>query len=187
MAATSTTHANGEVRLEPTALAIAAEIKVLEVAIRSGRVTFHSVAHAWFRLRDPRIDAKDREEFGALFPKLVEAFSEPRGGIITAYLCEYIPVAAVLTDIDRAASLTEGLPVHKPSEEAFSDDPSPGNMSARDRARATRARRAEHRRAMAAASSSAIHLEPLEGQPATGRRRSCCSVAWTCTTARCST
>jgi hypothetical protein len=166
MTATSTTHANGEVLLEPTTNSIAAEIKVLEDAIRSGRVTFHPVAHAWFRLRDPQVDPKDREEFAALFPKLVEAFSEPRGGIITAYLCQYIPVAAVLTDIDRAASLTEGLPVHKPSEETFSEDASLGKMSARDRAQAARARRAEHRRAMAAASSSAIHLEPLEGQPA---------------------
>jgi hypothetical protein len=165
MAATSTTHANGEVLLEPTPNAIAAEIKVLEDAIRSGRVTFHPVAHAWFRLRDPRIDPKDREEFGVLFPKLVEAFSEPRGGIITAYLCEHIPVAAVLTDIDRAASLTEGLPVHKPSEEELGEDASVGKLSAPDRARAARVRRAERRRAMAAASSSAIHLEPLEGQP----------------------
>ena len=114
--------------------------------------------------RRPR--ARQRQAFGKLFPRLLEAFSEPRGGIITSYLCQHIPVAAVLTDIDRAASLTEGLPVHKPSSESSSEVPPSQKMTARQRAQEARARRAEHRRAMAAASSSAIHLEPLQGQPA---------------------
>jgi hypothetical protein len=157
---------NGEVRHTPSAVAVAAELKMLEDTIRCGRVTFHPVAHSWFRLSDPDLDLEQREAFAALFPRLLEAFSEPRGGIITSYLCRHIPVAAVLTDIDRAASLTEGLPVHKPHERESSEDPPATKMSARERARAMRALRAEHRHAMAAASSSAIHLEPLRGQPA---------------------
>lgn len=171
MAATSTQRANGlhhagDLPNMPSEDTIAAELDVLEDAINSGRVTFHPVAHAWFRLSDADLEPEQRRAFGKLFPKLLEAFSEPRGGIITSYLCQHIPVAAVLTDIDRAASLTEGLPVHRASDESSSEaSPSP-KMTARERARDARTRRAEHRRAMAAASSSAIHLEPLQGQPA---------------------
>src|SRR2546423_668982 len=102
MAATTTTAANGEVRHAPGPDTIAAEIKMLEDSIRCGRVTFHPVAHAWFRLSDSELSPQQRQDFAALFPRLVEAFSEPRGGIITSYLCQHIPVAAVLTDIDRA-------------------------------------------------------------------------------------
>jgi hypothetical protein len=156
---------NGEVHHVPSEITVTAELEMLKDTIRCGRVTFHPVAHAWFRLSDPDLEPEQREAFGALFPKLVEAFAEPRGGIITSYLCRYIPVAAVLTDIDTAASLTEGLPVHKP-EGSDQDEPPAPKLSARARSQAMKARRAEHRRAMAAASSSAIHLEPLRGQPA---------------------
>jgi hypothetical protein len=169
MAATETSQqANGEVPQHPSDHAIEAELKTLHGAIRSGRVTFHPVAHAWFRLSDHSLSEADREAFGALFPQLLESFSEPRGGIITSYLCQHIPVAAVLTDIDRAASLTDGLPVYKRSHDDDRDeDEEPARqVSARERARQTRERRAAHRREMAAASSSAIHLEPLRGQPA---------------------
>jgi hypothetical protein len=160
-------HENGEVRHAPTdEITVTAELEMLKDTIRCGRVTFHPVAHAWFRLSDPDLEPEQREAFGALFPKLVEAFAEPRGGIITSYLCRYIPVAAVLTDIDTAASLTEGLPVHKPAAASGADDSPPRKLSARERSQAMKARRAEHRREMAAASSSAIHLEPLRGQPA---------------------
>jgi hypothetical protein len=159
------THENGDVHHTPSEITVTAELEMLKDTIRTGRVTFHPVAHAWFRLSDPDLGLEQREAFGALFPKLVEAFAEPRGGIITAYLCRHIPVAAVLTDIDTAASLTEGLPVHKPDAPA-GEDASARKPSARERSQAMKALRAEHRRAMAAASSSAIHLEPLRGQPA---------------------
>jgi hypothetical protein len=166
MAATETTQqANGELPHHPSDQTIEAELRTLQDAIRSGRVTFHPVAHAWFRLSDHSLSEAHREAFGALFPQLLESFSEPRGGIITAYMCQHIPVAAVLTDIDRAASLTDGLPVYKPSDDDEDEKPA-RNVSARERARQARERRAEHRREMAAASSSAIHLEPLRGQPA---------------------
>jgi hypothetical protein len=160
----ATAHTNGTAEHHaPSPDAIEAEIKTLEDAIRSGRVTFHPVACAWFRLSDETIAERYRDRYAELFPKLHEAFAEPRGGIITSYLCQHIPVAAVLTDIDRAASLTEGVPVHKPRDDP---PPSPAKLTPRQRARAARERRAERRRAMAAASSSAIHLEPLHGQPA---------------------
>jgi hypothetical protein len=169
MAATETSQqANGELPHHPGDVTIEAELKTLHDAIRSGRVTFHPVAHAWFRLSDHSLSEDHRKAFAAVFPQLLESFSEPRGGIITSYLCQHIPVAAVLTDIDRAASLTDGLPVYKQSHDDDPDeDKKPARkVSARERARQARERRAQHRREMAAASSSAIHLEPLRGQPA---------------------
>jgi len=169
MAATETSQqANGELPHHPSDVTIEAELKTLHDAIRSGRVTFHPVAHAWFRLSDHSLSEDHRKAFAAVFPQLLESFSEPRGGIITSYLCQHIPVAAVLTDIDRAASLTDGLPVYKQSHDDDRDeDKEPDRkLSARERARQARERRAQHRREMAAASSSAIHLEPLRGQPA---------------------
>jgi hypothetical protein len=166
MATTETAQqANGALPHHPSDDTIEAELKTLQNAIHSGRVTFHPVAHAWFRLSDHSLSATHRQEFGALFPQLLESFSEPRGGIITSYMCQHIPVAAVLTDIDRAASLTDGLPVYKPSHGDEDEEPA-HKVSARERARQARERRARHRREMAAASSSAIHLEPLRGQPA---------------------
>jgi hypothetical protein len=145
---------------------VAAELAVLEGAIAVGRVTFHPVAHSWFRLSDPDLEPAERKAFATLFPRLLEAFSEPRGGIITAYLCRHIPVAAVLTDIDRAASHTDGLPVHRPVlQPGLGRDAEPAT-GVRQRLRGWREQRAEHHRAMQAASSSAIHLEPVLGQPA---------------------
>jgi hypothetical protein len=146
---------------------VAAELAVLEGAIKAGRVTFHPVAHSWFRLSDPDLEPAQREAFAAVFPRLLEAFSEPRGGIITQYLCRHIPVAAVLTDIDRAASHTDGLPVHRPSPQSpTTEEPPPAQSGVRRRMHDWRVARAEHHRALVAASSSAIHLEPVLGQPA---------------------
>jgi hypothetical protein len=141
---------------------VQAEIGVLEQAIEDGRVTFHFVAHAWFRVCDSALSDEDRQHFEDLFPRLVKAFSGPRGGVITSYFCRNIQVAAALTDIDTAARLGEGVPTHH--EHAKQPEAHPSGLLARYRAR--RRRRERERRERGEATSSAIHLEPMSGQPA---------------------
>jgi hypothetical protein len=141
---------------------VRAEIGVLEQAIADGRVTFHFVAHAWFRLCDSAVPDEDRQRFQDLFPRLVKAFSGPRGGVITSYFCRNIQVAAALTDIDTAARLGEGVPTHH--EDAKHPEEPPRGFLATYRARRSKLERA--RRERREATSSAIHLEPMSGQPA---------------------
>jgi hypothetical protein len=160
--------ANGRARPSPdggvgvAGCSVQAEIGVLEQAIEDGRVTFHFVAHAWFRLCDSALSDEDRQRFQDLFPRLVKAFSGPRGGVITSYFCRHIQVAAALTDIDTAARLGEGVPTHH--EHASNPDPPPRGFRAAYRARRTQLDR--ERRERREATSSAIHLEPMSGQPA---------------------
>ena len=141
------------------ACSVPAEIGVLEQAIEDGSVTFHFVAHAWFRLCDTALCEEDRGRFQVLFPKLVREFAGPRGGVVTSYFCRHIPVAAALTNIDTAARLSDGLPT-SPEHPA---DPAPRGFLAGYRARRrTRARESRQRQE---ATSSAIHIEPMSGQP----------------------
>jgi hypothetical protein len=109
--------------------------KLLEQALGDELVTFHDVAAAWFDLCDPATGGAERARLEVLYPRLRAAFEVPRGGIVTAYFCENVRVAAALTDIRRAAELPEGLP--------------------KEGARAARSE----------ACSSAIHIEPLLGVP----------------------
>ena len=125
-----------------------------------------------------------------LFPGLLDAFAEPRKGIITAYFCRHIRVAAALTDIGHAAGAPEGVP-----EAELKGPPPPGIVSMLEaeieaesnghgdpRAGRTlwRARRKKEqevsfwRRLLpggpaifdpAPAASSAIHIEPTFGDP----------------------
>jgi hypothetical protein len=118
---------------------VRAQIAVLEQALSDDLVTFHDVAAAWFLLCEDDVDPELRARVERLYPKLRAAFEQPRGGIITAYFCRHVRVAAALTDIRRAADLPEGLPK---TEE-------PGRRYG----------------SRASASSSAIHLEPLFGLP----------------------
>lgn len=118
---------------------VRARIAVLEQALASGLVTFHDVAAAWFELCDPAVGATERARLEELYPRLRAAFEAPRGGIITAYFCENVRVAAALTDIRTASELDEGLPKCEPTRHRRT--PFPG------------------------ACSSAIHLEPLLGVP----------------------
>jgi hypothetical protein len=121
---------------------VRARIAVFEKALEDNVVTFHDVAGAWFELCDESIGAAERARLEELYPQLRAAFEKPRGGIISAYFCENVRVAAALTDIRKAAELDEGLP------------------KAEDRD--------SRRRGFgphAGACSSAIHLEPLLGVP----------------------
>lgn len=118
---------------------VRARIAVYERALADESVTFHDVAGAWFDLCDEHVGAAERSRLESLYPRLRAAFEAPRGGIVTAYFCEHVRVAAALTDIRTAAELNEGLP------------------------RGDTRRRGIGPRADAC--SSAIHLEPLLGVP----------------------
>jgi hypothetical protein len=146
-------------------------------------VTFHDVANAWFNMSDPNLTEELRGEFKTIFPGLLDAFAEPRKGIITAYFCRHIRVAAALTDIGHAAGAPEGVPeatVKGPPPEGIRallpqevDPPAytNGHGDPRKPASQRAARRPWYRRCIhffdpAPASSSAIHIEPTFGDPA---------------------
>jgi hypothetical protein len=75
-----------------------------------GTVGFHDVANAWFATSDPRLPESLRREYQQLFPGLLDAFTEPRRGIVSSYFCEHVWLAAALTDIGHAAGAPEGVP-----------------------------------------------------------------------------
>ena len=99
-----------------------------------------------------------------IFHELLETFSEQRGGLITAYFCENIRVAAALTDIWSAADRADG-PVRTLQE--------------------VREERAEQKKRNAPqrfvawvgglfsekASNTAIHIEPTFGDPDSPRAK----------------
>src|SRR3954471_1877976 len=89
---------------------VRAKIAVFEQALADDLVTFHDVAGAWFELCDDAVTGAERERLAQLYPRLRAAWEAPRGGIVTAYFCERVRVAAALTDIRKAAELDEGLP-----------------------------------------------------------------------------
>jgi hypothetical protein len=121
-----------------------ADIGALERALRDDQVTFNDVARAWFGLCDGELPEPLRERCEQLYPALLSAFAEPRGGIVTAYFCRHLRVAAALTDIHRAAELGEGLPGQA---------------------------RPDGRSGRMAASSSAVHIECALGDPADAAAR----------------
>jgi hypothetical protein len=144
-------------------------------ALGRGQVTFHDVAGAWFHMSDPELTDPQREPFKQLFPDLLDAFAEPRGGIITAYFCRHIRVAAALTDIDSAARRTEGVPTAVPTAEAQPDTQPNGADSPAYEPRWRAAPEHDDEKhgpnalnpfKPAQASSSAIHIEPTFGDPA---------------------
>jgi hypothetical protein len=131
-------------------------IRALERSSSDGLVTFNDVARAWFHVCDDTLPDAQRARCEQLFPELLSAFGRPRGGVLTAYFCEHVRVAAALTDIRQAALLSESLPqVGEPHEEPSGDDPPRGWWQ----------RRLEARRDMNAASSSALHIEYADGDP----------------------
>ncbi len=99
-----------------------------------------------------------------IFHELLETFSEQRGGLITAYFCENIRVAAALTDIWSAADRADG-PV-RTVEEVQAD-------------RAQLQKRGGFKRFTAwfvdlfreKASNTAIHIEPTFGDPDSPRAK----------------
>jgi hypothetical protein len=173
------------------AMAAESDLEAFRYAHWRGTVTFHDVASSWFHMSDPNLPDDLRAEFKVLFPGLLDAFAEPRKGIITAYFCRHIRVAAALTDIGHAAGAPEGVP------EATLKGPPPagiraileqqvesesnGHADPRADAHRWRARRDRDqsvsfwRRLLpggprifepAPAASSAIHIEPTFGDPA---------------------
>jgi hypothetical protein len=161
-------------------MAAESDLEASRYAHWRGTVTFHDVANAWFNMSDPNLTPELRAEFKTIFPGLLDAFAEPRKGIITAYFCRHIRVAAALTDIGHAAGASEGVP------EATLKGPAPAGIKellpAADSnghgdpiARGTGGERKKRRNFFrtclhlfdpAPASSSAIHIEPTFGDPA---------------------
>jgi len=99
-----------------------------------------------------------------IFHELLETFSEQRGGLITAYFCENIRVAAALTDIWSAADRADG-PVRTIEE-------------LREERAAEKRRKAPqrlvswiHDHFREKASNTAIHIEPTFGDPDSPRAR----------------
>jgi hypothetical protein len=148
-------------------MAAESDLEASRYAHWRGTVTFHDVANAWFNMSDPNLPDELRAEFKTIFPGLLDAFAEPRKGIITAYFCRHIRVAAALTDIGHAADAPEGVP------EATLKGPPPAGIAAlladneTDHNEDARPKR-RRRRLLAPhpASSSAIHIEPTFGDPA---------------------
>ena len=167
------------------AMAAESDLEAARYAHWRGTVTFHDVANAWFNMSDPNLSDELRAEFKAIFPGLLDAFAQPRKGVITAYFCRHIRVAAALTDIGHAAGAPEGVPeaelkgpppvaivpllAQREQEIAAHTNGQPqGNGHAR-RHRAKRdhdGRWFSHLFDPAPASSSAIHIEPTFGDPA---------------------
>jgi len=170
-------------------MAAESDLEASRYAHWRGTVTFHDVANAWFNMSDPNLTPELRAEFKTIFPGLLDAFAEPRKGIITAYFCRHIRVAAALTDIGHAAGAPEGVPeatLKGPppaairellqAEEIAADsnghgDPTAPPAGAKARRRGDRPRHNFLRTCLhlfdpAPASSSAIHIEPTFGDPA---------------------
>jgi hypothetical protein len=173
------------------AMAAESDLEAFRYAHWRGTVTFHDVASSWFHMSDPNLPDELRAEFKALFPGLLDAFAEPRKGIITAYFCRHIRVAAALTDIGHAADAPEGVPeatlkgpppagIRAMLEQQTVEPDTNGHADPRARAHLWRARRDRDysvsfwRRLLpggprifepAPAASSAIHIEPTFGDP----------------------
>ena len=96
----------------------ATDLETYRIALDRRQVTFHEVAGAWFHLSSPDLTPELRPAFQAVFPELLDVFAQPRGGIITSYFCRNLKVAAVLTDIARAAELPESIPLAEPAAPA---------------------------------------------------------------------
>jgi len=163
-------------------MAAESDLEASRYAHWRGTVTFHDVANAWFNMSDPNLTPELRAEFKTIFPGLLDAFAEPRKGIITAYFCRHIRVAAALTDIGHAAGAPEGVPeatlkgpppagikeLLPPAESNGHGDPigrEPGGERSK-RPRRNFLRTCLHLFDPAPASSSAIHIEPTFGDPA---------------------
>jgi hypothetical protein len=160
------------------AMAAESDLEAFRYAHWRGTVTFHDVASCWFHMSDPNVPDALRAEFKALFPGLLDAFAEPRKGIITAYFCRHIRVAAALTDIGHAAGAPEGVPeatLKGPPpagiEELLTAADANGRATGTPEPRTKKPKRSFFRNCLhlfdpAPASSSAIHIEPTFGDPA---------------------
>jgi hypothetical protein len=162
------------------------EYRAYRRAVEEQSVTFHEVASAWFdwhwgpddcdacdgRVRCPKCHGRGRihadpdmaSAYEDVFHDLLDIFSKQRGGLITAYFCENIHVAAALTDIWSAADRADG-PVRTLPEIREAE---------RRRDRRTRPQRfvAWFRGLFQErASNTAIHIEPTFGDPDSPRAK----------------
>jgi hypothetical protein len=142
----------------PAAHVVDADIGALVQSQRDNQVTFNDVARAWFHVCDEDLSEAQRARCQELFPELLSAFGGPRGGVLTAYFCQHVRVAAALTDIRQAALLSESLPQADVPRDADADADG-------DRPAGWWQRRREARRELNSASSSALHIECAEGDP----------------------
>ena len=131
----------------------------------------------------------EKEHWAELFPALLDVFARQRGGLVTAYFCENIRVAAALTDLDTATdrmdTTVEPLAVQR--ERLMLEHHHAEAQAAakrRDRRQAARVFSAHdaHGRWIGPlgrlrrlfgqqAASSAIHLEPIFGDPDSPRAK----------------
>jgi hypothetical protein len=148
------------------------QVRALREAADRGDVTFHQVATAWFESRftsgDPDAngrpdDAGTREAYARVFPKLLEVFGEQRGSLISAYFCRNIRVGVALTDITAAAENQEGPVLTVEQREAQKKEEDAWGFWKRFRER--------RRRNAGQATNTAIHLEPIFGDPDSPRAK----------------
>ena len=99
-----------------------------------------------------------------IFHELLETFSEQRGGLITAYFCENIRVAAALTDIWSAADRADG-PVRTIKEQREE------RAAEQNRNAPRRFASWIHDQFREKASNTAIHIEPTFGDPDSPRAK----------------
>jgi hypothetical protein len=153
---------------------VGTDLEALRRAMRSGHVSFHQVATAWFRSRQQEdVPAAQRAHYERLFPRLLEVFSARRGGIVTACFCEHIRVAAALTNIDVAAARKSDplVDVHAVEDvdgllfQAVTEEDEETGRPQRRRRFALGRHGRRRRRLPPVASNSAIHLEPSFGDP----------------------
>ncbi len=124
------------------------------------------------RMRCPKCQGRGRYDpmegrtsaYEEIFHELLETFSEQRGGLITAYFCENIRVAAALTDIWSAADRNDGpvRTVKELREERAAEKRRKAPKRAVDWCR-------DHFRENA--SNTAIHIEPTFGDPDSPRAK----------------
>lgn len=183
--------ADPEIRRRLT-MAAESDLESFRYAHWRGTVTFHEVAASWFHMSDPNLPDDLRDQFKTIYPGLLDAFAEPRKGIITAYFCRHIRVAAALTDIGHAAGAPEGVPesaLKGPpptairamlAEQHAPDSTGNGHADPRDTHRSWRRKKGQEQQVSlwrrmlpggprvfdpAPAASSAIHIEPTFGDP----------------------
>jgi hypothetical protein len=192
------------------AMAAESDLEAFRYGFWRGTVTFHDVAASWFHMSDPNLPDELRAQFKELFPGLLDAFAEPRKGIITAYFCRHNRVAAALTDIGHAAGAPEGVPeaelkgpppagIVRLLEQADVEPETNGHADPRNTRTQWRARRKREqevsfwRRLLPAARASSTPRppparrstsSPPSATPRTGRRRRSSSSACICTTRR---
>jgi hypothetical protein len=123
------------------------------------------------------VDPATAHAYEEIFPDLMRVFSKQRNGVISAYFCENIRVAAALTDIWSAANRPDGRILSLPELEREKREETKRERKEQGLSWIVRAwhrigNRLHFRRRYAErASSTAIHLEPMFGDPDSPRAK----------------